>query len=94
MGSAKGPSQASFDEAPVLVQHQYYVSTGYNAEQAIVAFPPVDGGTLVIYTNHTSTDQVAGPGGGAKRTIGRRVMAGKTCSRAMVSSPCARSCIQ
>ena len=25
--------QATFDEAPVLVQRQYYVSTGYNAEQ-------------------------------------------------------------
>jgi Wax ester synthase/diacylglycerol acyltransferase catalytic domain len=69
--------QATFDEAPVLVQRQYYVSTGYNAEQAIVAFLPVDEGTLVIYTNHTSTDQVAGPGGGAKRTIGRTVMAGQ-----------------
>ncbi len=57
------------------VQRQYYVSTGYNAEQAIVAFLPVGDGTLVIYTNHTSTDQVAGFGGGAKRTIGRTVMA-------------------
>ena len=69
--------QATFDETAVLVQRQYYVSTGYNAEQAIVGFLPVDKGTLVIYTNHTSTDQVAGPGGGAKRTIGRRVMAGQ-----------------
>jgi hypothetical protein len=69
--------QATFDEAPFLVQRQYYVSTGYNAEQAIVAFLPVDEGTLVIYSNHTSTDQVAGPGGGAKRTIGRTVMAGQ-----------------
>jgi hypothetical protein len=69
--------QATFDKTAVLVQRQYYVSTGYNAEQAIVAFLPVDEGTLVIYTNHTSTDQVAGFGGGAKRTIGRTVMAGQ-----------------
>jgi hypothetical protein len=69
--------QATFDEAPFLVQRQYYVSTGYNAEQAIVAFLPVDEGTLVIYTNHTSTDQVAGPGGRAKRKIGHTVMAGQ-----------------
>lgn len=69
--------QATFGETAVLVQRQYYVSTGYNAEQAIVAFLPVDAGTLVIYTNHTSTDQVAGLGGGAKRTIGRTLMAGQ-----------------
>jgi hypothetical protein len=69
--------QATFEETAVLVQRQYYVSTGYNAEQAIVGFLPVDEGTLVIYTNHTSTDQVAGFGGGAKRTIGRTLMAGQ-----------------
>ncbi len=69
--------QATFDETTVLVQRQYYVSTGYNAEQAIAAFLPVATGTLVVYTNHTSTDQVAGLGGGAKRTIGRTVMAGQ-----------------
>ena len=69
--------QATFDETTVLVQRQYYVSTGYNAEQAIVAFLPVDEGTLVIYTNDTSTDQVAGLGGGAKRRIGRTLMAGQ-----------------
>ena len=67
--------QATYDAAAVLVQRQYYVSTGYNAEQAIAAFLPVADGTLVVYTNHTSTDQVAGLGGAAKRTIGRSVMA-------------------
>ena len=41
------------------------------------AFLPVDEGTLVIYTNDTSTDQVAGIGGGAKRGIGRTLMAGQ-----------------
>ena len=45
------------------------------AEQAIAAFLPADEGTLVLYTNHTSTDQVAGLGGAAKRAIGRTVMA-------------------
>jgi hypothetical protein len=67
--------QLTFADAAVLVQRQYYVSTGYNAEQAIVLFLPVRGRTLVIYTNHTSTDQVTGVGGGAKRTIGRSIMA-------------------
>jgi hypothetical protein len=67
--------QVTFDEAAVLVQRQFYVSTGYNAEQAIVVFLPAQGRTLVVYTNHTSTDQVTGLGGGAKRTIGRSYMA-------------------
>ncbi len=66
--------QVTIDETPVLVQRQYYVSAGYNCVQAIVAFLPAGDGTLVLYTNSTSTDQVAGPGGGAKRAIGRTVM--------------------
>jgi hypothetical protein len=69
--------QVTLDDGAVLVQRQYYVSQGYNAEQAIVAFLPVDQGTLVIYVNHTSTDQVAGFGGGTKRAIGRTLMAGQ-----------------
>jgi len=36
---------------------------------------PVPEGTLVVYTNRTSTDQVAGFGGGAKRSMGEKVMA-------------------
>ena len=67
--------QMTFDDAAVLVQRQYYVTAGYNAEQAIVVFLPVQARTLVLYTNHTSTDQVTGIGGGAKRTIGRSFMA-------------------
>lgn len=65
----------TFDGQLVAVQRQFYVSTGYNVEQAIVGFLPVDGGTLVLYTNHTSTDQVAGWGGSTKRSIGRKLMA-------------------
>jgi hypothetical protein len=67
--------QVTLDEGATLVQRQYYVSQGYNAEQAIVAFLPVDQVTLAIYINHTSTDQVAGFGGGTKRAIGRTLMA-------------------
>lgn len=66
---------AKLGDALVGVQRQYYVSGGYNAEQAIAGFIPVEEGTLVIYTNHTSTDQVTGIGGGAKRSIGRKVLA-------------------
>ena len=63
--------------ARAVVQRQYYVSTGYNAEQAVAGFVPVQQGTLVVYTNHTFTDQVAGFGGSMKRGIGRRMMASK-----------------
>lgn len=68
---------ATFEGILIGVQRQYYVSTGYNIEQAIIGFLPAEGGTLVIYTNHTSTDQVAGFGGSVKRSIGRKFMAGE-----------------
>ena len=57
------------------MQRQYYVSTGYNAEQAVAGFLPAQGGTVVGYAAHAFTDQVAGFGGSMKRSIGRRVMA-------------------
>jgi hypothetical protein len=50
------------------------VSTGYNAEAAFAALLPADEGTVVVYGNHTSTDQVAGFGGGAKRSIGSKLL--------------------
>ena len=70
-------AHGTFEGNPIVFQRQYYVSTGYNALQAIAGFLRVPQGTLAIYTNHVSTDQVAGFGGGAKRSIGRRVMAGE-----------------
>jgi len=61
----------------VFTTRQYYVSQGYNTEQALGGFLPVQGGTIVIYGAHAFTDQVAGMGGSLKRGIGRRVMAEK-----------------
>lgn len=63
--------------ARAVVERQYYVSTGYNADQAVSGLLPVQGGTMVFYAGHAFTDQVAGFGGAMKRGIGRRVMAGK-----------------
>jgi hypothetical protein len=58
------------------LQRQYYVSGGYNVEQAMAGFlPAAGGGTLVVYVNRTSTDQVAGFGGGTKRSMGKKLMA-------------------
>ena len=61
--------------AVAACQRQFYVSGGYNVEQAVAGFLPVPEGTLVVYTNRTSTDQVAGFGGGAKRSMGEKLMA-------------------
>jgi len=68
---------ASDGAARAVVQRQYYASTGYNAEQAVAGFLPVQEGTIVVYASHAFTDQVAGFGGSFKRGIGRRIMAGK-----------------
>jgi len=62
-------------DAWVAVQRQFYVSTSYNAEQAIAALLPVPQGTIVFYVNRTSTDQVTGFGGSAKRSIGSKLLA-------------------
>ena len=59
----------------VVAQRQFYASRGYNTEQALAGFLPVKQGTVVVYLNRTSTDQVTGFGGGSKRSIGSRVMA-------------------
>lgn len=61
-------------EAFLAMQRQFYVSEGFNAEQAVAGILPTQGGSIVIYSNHTSTDQVAGFGGGAKRSIGSKLM--------------------
>ena len=62
-------------DAWVVIQRQFYVSTGYNTEQAIAALLPVATGTVVVYGNRTSTDQVSGFGGSAKRSIGSKILA-------------------
>lgn len=59
----------------LVLQRQFYVSEGFNCEQAIVALLPVDGGTMVIFSNHTSTDKVEGFPSGIKRSIGRGIVA-------------------
>lgn len=62
-------------EARAIIRREFYVSTGYNAEQSIAGFLPVAGGTVVLLMSHAFTDQVAGSGGSIKRGIGTRVMA-------------------
>jgi hypothetical protein len=63
--------------ARVLMQREFYVSTGYNAEQTVSMFLPVQEGTVAVSTVHAFTDQVTGFGGSMKRGIGSKVMASK-----------------
>lgn len=66
-----------FGDISVRVGRHFYASTGYNLVQTVTGFLPVPEGTLVVYTNRTSTDQLEGFGAGAKRSIGRKLMAGQ-----------------
>ena len=59
----------------VVAQRQFYVSTGYNCQQSITRYLPMQDGTLVIYTNRASTDEVLGFGGGVRREIGSKLFA-------------------
>ena len=58
-------------------RREYYVSTGYNAEQSVAGFLPAQGGTVVVSASHAFTDQVTGFGGSMKRGIGSKMMASK-----------------
>jgi hypothetical protein len=62
-------------DAWILSRRQFYVSTGYNAMNAVAAFLPEKDGTVIVYASRTSTDQITGFGGGAKRSIGSKIMA-------------------
>jgi hypothetical protein len=57
-----------------LAVRQFYVSGSYNVGQALVGLLPVEKGTLVVYLNRTSTDQVTGFGGSTKRSLGSKIM--------------------
>jgi hypothetical protein len=70
MVAADGASRAA-------AKREYYVSAGYNAEQTVAGFLPVQGGTVAVSNVHAFTEQVTGMGGSMKRSIGSRVMAGK-----------------
>jgi hypothetical protein len=65
---------ASAGNASIMVDRLYYVSNGFNCEQAVGGFLPLDAGTMVFYSNRTSTDQVAGFGASMKRAIGDHMM--------------------
>jgi len=61
-------------DAWVMANRQFYVTASYNSVQSLAAFLPVKAGTLVVYLNRTSTDQVGGFGSSTKRALGTKVM--------------------
>jgi hypothetical protein len=62
-------------DAYVLADRDFYVSSGYNDTQAIGALLPAETGTVIVYLNRTTTDQLGGFGASAKQAIGRNMMA-------------------
>lgn len=54
-------------------QSHFYVSRSYNSVQAIGGALPVEGGTVVVYLDRTSIDQVEGFGSEVNRALGERV---------------------
>lgn len=62
--------------AYVLASRQYYAARDYNAVQELGGMLSVQEGTLVVYLNRTSTDQVAGLGSSLKHAIGRKNVGG------------------
>ena len=62
----------------ILFHRHFYVSRGHNSVQAVGGGQPLDDdATLVCFSCRTSTDQVAGFGGSAKRALGSRIMGEK-----------------
>jgi hypothetical protein len=61
-----------------ILNRTFYVSQGHNSvQQGGVAIPTGDDTVLLLFSSRTSTDQVSGFGGAAKRAMGSRIMGGK-----------------
>lgn len=67
------------DAGFVYMERHFYLSRSHNCLQGIGAALPVDdgAGAVVLYATRTSTDQVSGFGGSAKRAIGNKIMGGR-----------------
>ena len=58
----------------LMVESQYYVGHSYNSMQIMVGCLPVNGGTVVFYSNRTYCDQLAGFASPLRHAIGRSQM--------------------
>ena len=61
-------------EGSFMAERQFYVGHSYNSLFLLAGCLPVEGGSVVFYSNHTSTDQVAGLASGLRHSIGRGQM--------------------
>lgn len=63
------------DDGVAVVSRRFYSGYDYDSLQIVIAILPTkDAQSAVFYTNHTYTSQVAGFGGGAKRSIGTKLL--------------------
>lgn len=63
------------DHYALLATRQFYVARSYNSLQVVVGVFALDAErSLVVYTNRTFTDQVAGFGSSARHRIGRGML--------------------
>ena len=63
------------NDGEVSIQRRFYSGYDYDSLQIVVGILPIsDGKSAVAYTNHTYTAQVTGFGGGAKRSIGTKLL--------------------
>ena len=63
------------NEGEVSIERRFYSGYDYDALQISTGILPTsDDRCVAFYLNHTYTSQVAGFGGGAKRSIGRKLM--------------------
>ena len=58
----------------VAAERQFYVGLSYNSLQITYMALPVPAGSVLFYTNRTSTDQVTGFGRSVRHAIGRGMM--------------------
>ena len=57
-----------------MAERQFYVEHSYNSLFLLAGVMPMSGGTIMLYSNRTFTDQVAGIGSGLRHSIGRKQM--------------------
>ena len=72
--------QSAADGAVIAIRH-YYVGHSYNSINLVIGCLPHRDGTLVFYSQRTSTDQVAGMASGLKHAIGRGQMKNQMVGR-------------
>jgi hypothetical protein len=69
------------DNGALQVDLEFYVGHTYNSMLTICGVAPYEGGTLVLAVNRTFTEKVTGMGRSLKKSIGRKMIAGKFAER-------------